>query len=175
MLLVTLKYNLSILPPTLVVNKLQFATEAQVQVKHVGMAVSVQLTGQIIAYCSDLVCWTLKNYITFAQFFPETLAGVSSLSFPPKDNTYWISVTSTSCHHQCISIAPPAQLNASLRMTHHGKTWSFAKPSRLVRDNVLSGGHYPKINPNGANSTPTRSGGGVVSSWRDLFLDNDRK
>ena len=77
-----------ILPPTLVVNKLQFATEAQVQVKHVGMAVSVQLTGQIIAYCSDLVCWTLKNYITFAQFFPETLAGVSSLSFPPKDNTY---------------------------------------------------------------------------------------
>src|SRR4029434_5068802 len=28
-----------------------------------------------------------------------------------------------------------------------------------VRDNVLSGGHYPKINPDGANNTPTRSGG----------------
>ena len=29
--------------------------------------------------------------------------------------------------------------------------------SVYVRDNVLSGGHYPKINPDGANSTPTRS------------------
>ena len=28
-----------------------------------------------------------------------------------------------------------------------------------VRDNVLSRGHYPKINPDGPNSTPTRSGG----------------
>src|SRR4029434_6648422 len=28
-----------------------------------------------------------------------------------------------------------------------------------VRDNVLSGGHYPKINPDGTNKTPTRSGG----------------
>src|SRR4029434_2713154 len=27
-----------------------------------------------------------------------------------------------------------------------------------VRDNVLSGGQYPKINPDRANSTPTRSG-----------------
>src|SRR4029434_2769358 len=31
--------------------------------------------------------------------------------------------------------------------------------NNYVRDNVLSGGHYPKINPDGANSTPTRSGG----------------
>ena len=27
-----------------------------------------------------------------------------------------------------------------------------------VRDNVLSGSRYPKINPDGANSTPTRRG-----------------
>ena len=31
--------------------------------------------------------------------------------------------------------------------------------NNYVRDNVLSRGHYPKINPDGANSTPTRSGG----------------
>ena len=37
---------------------------------------------------------------------------------------------------------------------------TYAGPfSRYVRDNVLSGGHYPKINPDGANNTPTHSGG----------------
>src|SRR4029434_2048533 len=33
-----------------------------------------------------------------------------------------------------------------------------------VRDNVLSGGHYPKINPDGANNTPTRSRGVLFRS-----------
>src|SRR4029434_10497365 len=40
-----------------------------------------------------------------------------------------------------------------------GKNDSARIGSHHVRDNVLSGGHYPKINPDGANNTPTRSGG----------------
>src|SRR4029434_11121671 len=45
--------------------------------------------------------------------------------------------------------------------------------NRIIRDNVLSGGHYPKINPDWTNRTLTRSGGvlfrpeGIYKGYND--------